>query len=161
MRKLSLKSRTAVAMAMGGVIAATSLCTATSASATVTVSTNCNWALGLDIFYNSNQGGASADLCDDVYDYAGWPIYNGSSLDTTHPVFTHEWKDNSTAGVGVAVKNNAASVINFAPSVNYTVYYHSGYSGAAQSIPYVHNGAYVNLIAALKNNNASQRAFAA
>ena len=51
-------------------------------------------------------------VCDDLYDYTGWPVYNGSSLDTTHLVFS-SYYNGSSSGAGVGVKNNAASVLPF------------------------------------------------
>ncbi|MFC1431421.1 hypothetical protein ACEZDB_12285 [Streptacidiphilus sp. N1-3] len=160
MKNIRLNSRTATLVAVGGMIAATSVFGATSASATVTVSTNCNWTGGLYLRYNSDFKGAEADICNDLFDYAGWSVYNGSSLDTAHLVFAAG--DGGSAGAGTSVKNNAAAVANWSATagVSYTVYFHSGYSGAAQSIPWTHDGYPVNLNSSLKNNNASQRAFA-
>ncbi|KNB49943.1 hypothetical protein AC230_24760 [Streptomyces caatingaensis] len=55
------------------------------------------------------------------------------------------------AGAGDPLKNNAASAVN-QDTVPHTIYYNSGYGGQRQTI---NSGRGYNIIAELKNNNAS------
>lgn len=89
-------------------------------------------------YYNSNEAGSVSDFTGSVGDYGA-----------TQPT-CYEFKGPGT-GKGICVKNNAASVYN-RTSKPVTVYYNSDYLGTSQTIP---AGGRANLIAALKNNNAS------
>ena len=91
-------------------------------------------------YYNSNQAGSVSDFTGSVADYA-----------TTTPS-CYVFKG-SGAGQGRCIKNNAASVWNNS-SVPVTVYFNTGYSGTSQTVA---PGVRTNLVAALKNNNASHR----
>ena len=142
--------------------------TATAHLAPGTVSDNCdvpwiNCSYGdLWLFYNSKSlaikdgriVSAYATFYGNVNDYWGTQSYNGgSTLVTYRYVF-----DSADSGHGQYVKNNAASVQNCASADNYRVYYNSGYGGTSQ---YFAAGGgwgcnHVDLISALKNNNASQ-----
>ncbi|MCJ0869487.1 hypothetical protein [Streptomyces sp. AP-93] len=131
-----------------------------------TVSDNCdvpwiNCTEGdLWLFYNSKElavkdgmyVSAAARFWGNVNNYEGSSGYQGSTLVTYRYVF-----DGAANGHGQYVKNNAASVENCAAADNYRVYYNSGYGGTSQYIGAVGWGCnWVNLISALKNNNASQ-----
>jgi hypothetical protein len=113
----------------------------------------------LVLWYNSKeivQDGDSAFTAfyGDVYDHWGTSQYQGSTLSTYRYVFGHGGNGN-----GQYTKNNAASVENSSEVDNYRVYYNSGYSGTSQY--FAKNDLWdgqdnlVNLITALKNNNAS------
>lgn len=89
-------------------------------------------------YYNSNEAGSVSDFTGSVANYGATQpscyVFKGPG-----------------AGQGLCIKNDAASVWNRA-SVPVTVYYNSNYGGTSQTIP---AGAKANLIAALKNNDAS------
>jgi len=89
-------------------------------------------------YYNSNQAGSISDFTGSIGDYGA-----------TQPT-CYEFRGTGN-GKGVCVKNNAASVWNRSTKP-VTVYYNSDYQGTSQTIP---AGGKANLIAALKNNNAS------
>jgi len=89
-------------------------------------------------YYNSDQAGSVSDFTGSIGDYGA-----------TQPS-CYEFKGAGN-GKGICVKNNAASVFNRS-SKPVTVYYNSDYQGTSQTIP---AGGRANLIAALKNNNAS------
>lgn len=131
-----------------------------------TVSDNCDvpWITctegDLYLFYNSKEYAVQdgkyvsswARFYGNVNNYEGSSSYQGSTLVTYRYVF-----DSATNGHGQYVKNNAASVENCAAGDDYRVFYNSGYSGTSQYIGSVGWGCnWVNLIPALKNENASQ-----
>jgi hypothetical protein len=136
------------------------------ASADVWVSDNCAVATPVSdcesqtnvlfVFYNSVDkngytGSGRATFLGKVPDYAGVTVYSGSPT-VYHYVFAA-----GTAGSGVAVKNNAASVLACGSTANYRVYFNSSYLGHQQYISGdwgCNNG--VNLDSVLHNNNASQ-----
>lgn len=89
-------------------------------------------------YYNSNYAGSVSDFNSSI-----------SNLGDSQPS-CYDFKS-AGAGQSICVKNHAASVWN-RTSGPVTVYYNSGYSGASQAVA---SGGQANLIAALKNNNAS------
>lgn len=91
-------------------------------------------------YYNSDQQGSVSDFTVSVGDYG-----------TTQPS-CYDFKGPG-AGQGLCIKNDAASVWNRTTQTA-TVFFNSGYGGAAQSFA---PGAKQNLNATLKNNNASHR----
>lgn len=89
-------------------------------------------------YYNSNHAGSVSDFTGSIGNYGA-----------TQPT-CYEFRGPG-AGKGICVKNNAASAWNRSTKP-VTVYYNSDYQGTSQTIP---AGGKVNLIPALKNNNAS------
>ncbi|MFC6703952.1 peptidase inhibitor family I36 protein [Flexivirga alba] len=89
------------------------------------------------LYYNSGEAGSVSDFSTSISDYGA-----------TQPS-CYDFKG-AGAGKGLCVKNHAASVWNRTSKTVY-VYYNSGYAGTKQAIG---AGVKVNLIAALKNNNA-------
>ncbi|MFC1419089.1 hypothetical protein [Streptacidiphilus cavernicola] len=164
-------SRTVVGAVALGLAVTGLVATAGSASADSyeTKSTNCSWtdgSAGLELYYNSNEGGAAAFMCSDVYDYAGY-VYSPNGAVADHVTYVFSSKYAGSAGNGVALKNNAASAEAqwgaFSGNIPgyYMVYYNSGYAGHSQYFGALDNGgAPANLDSTLKNNEASQRAFA-
>lgn len=134
-RKTILNVALAASMALGAVVA-------TSAPAQAAARDGVCGAGEFCLYYNSNAAGSVSDFAGSIPDY-------GSKSATCY-VFK-----GAGNGRDKCVKNNAASARNLT-SVPVTVYYNSTYDGhvASQVIP---AGATVNLIAALKNNNASHR----
>ncbi|MFZ3500369.1 hypothetical protein ACODT5_45365 [Streptomyces sp. 5.8] len=162
----NLARRAGTALAVTAAALALTIPGAAAHTAPGTVSDNCDvpWidcAYGdLYLYYNSKelavqdgkQVSSFARFWGSVNNYEGSSGYQGSTLVTYRYVF-----DGATNGHGQYVKNNAASVANCAPADNYRVYYNSGYGGTSQYIGFVNWGCnWVNLISALKNNNASQ-----
>ncbi|MFI5932006.1 peptidase inhibitor family I36 protein [Actinoplanes sp. NPDC051494] len=92
------------------------------------------------LYYNSDQGGSVSDFTGSVEDYG----------DTQPSCYEFKGAGN---GKGDCVKNDAASFWN-RTSGAVTVYFNSGYAGAAQGIA---SGAKGNLNATLKNENASHK----
>ncbi|MGW4500354.1 SpoIID/LytB domain-containing protein [Micromonospora sp. NPDC004336] len=91
-------------------------------------------------YYNSDNAGSVSDFVESVEDYG-----------TTQPS-CYEFKGAGN-GMGLCVKNNAASVWN-RTSKTVRVYYNSNFGGATQDFA---AGAKGNLNATLKNNNASHQ----
>lgn len=91
-------------------------------------------------YYNSNQTGSVSDFTGSLGNYG-----------TTQPS-CYEFKGTGN-GKGRCIKNDAASVWNNTNGV-VRVYYNSNYAGYVQDIE---PGAKVNLLATLKNNNASHK----
>lgn len=138
----------AVALATASLIGPVSLGMAQQASAATVYVDNNGYGNGsgiLTLTYNSNGAGAAAFFGSDVSDYAG----------TGDEVYVFE--QGGGAGGGQAVKNNAAWATNSNLTDSYTVYYHSGYTGAAE-VYYPEDYGFFegNLDATLKNNEASQ-----
>ncbi|WP_207948145.1 peptidase inhibitor family I36 protein [Metallococcus carri] len=91
-------------------------------------------------FYNSDQQGSVSDFTQSLDNYG-----------STQPD-CYEFKGEG-AGQGLCVKNNAASVWNRSTKP-VTIYFNSGFAGEQQTVA---PGERVNLVPALKNNNASHR----
>jgi len=90
------------------------------------------------LFFNSGEKGSVSDFKSSVADYGA-----------TQPS-CYDFKGTG-AGKGQCVKNHTASVTNKTSKTVY-VYYNSNYGGTKQAIA---AGKSANLVAALKNNNAS------
>lgn len=114
------------------------------------------------LLYNSKELAVSGDkyitswatFYGNVSDYWGTSQYQGSALTTYRYVF-----NGNGTGAWKYVKNAAASVQNCSSIDNYRVYYASGYGGTSQY--FAHRASFgdcqlINLISALKNENASQ-----
>lgn len=93
------------------------------------------------LYYNSNYQGAFFRQYFDIPNYASY-YFSASAA--------------GSAGAGIAVKNNTASVDNWDFNFGIREYYNSNYGGAYQSIP---AGGAANLNATLKNDNASGKFF--
>jgi hypothetical protein len=93
------------------------------------------------LYFGSNLSGSVSDFTGSIPDY-------GPSQPTCY-----EFKGPG-AGQGQCVKNNAASASNKTTANNVTVYVNSNYGGQGDLFVPGEQG---NLIAALKNNNASHR----
>lgn len=115
-----------------------------------------NYIDALQLFYNSDTGGATAMFTGDVNDYAGYDDHCDDNTVCEHIyVFS-----SSGSGAGQRVKNNAASAYNNSIYHDFTVYYYSGWTGPSQTIPGpYHVGNPLNFNSTLKNENASQKAF--
>ncbi|MFB6523744.1 hypothetical protein [Streptomyces sp. NPDC056401] len=158
----TLARRFGAALAVTAAALALTIPAAAAHTAPGTVSDNCdvpwiNCTEGdLYLFYNSMELAVEdgryvsswARFYGNVYDYHG----STSGSTTYRYVF-----DSATNGHGQYVKNNAASVENCSGTDNYRVYYNAGYGGTSQYVGAVNWGCnWVNLIPALKNENASQ-----
>ncbi|MFF0160254.1 hypothetical protein ACFYRY_22365 [Streptomyces sp. NPDC005263] len=130
MRIRTLVAAGAVALAGFGV----SLGTAGSASA----AESCTSGYAC-LYYNSDYKGAFYRQYFDIPDYANY-YFSASAA--------------GSAGAGVAVKNNTASVDNWDFDWGIREYFNRNYAGASQAIP---AGGAANLNATLKNDNASGR----
>ena len=146
--RISRRRSIAVTLATTTLIGLASLGMAQQASAaTVYVCNNgyANTEGVFDLSYNSDGVGAEAWFGGDVTNYAG----------TGDDVYV--FQQGGGAGEGQAVKNNAAWGANSDLEDSYTVYYNSGYLGAAQVFyPVDYGTSEGNLDATLKNNEASQ-----
>ncbi|MDY0810711.1 hypothetical protein [Kitasatospora purpeofusca] len=156
---MNLKSKSIVRGAILAAALTSSLAFADQASAAdyfvsdnCLVNTNPDCTTGtnvLYVFYNSVDSNgytdsARAKFLGNVPDYAGAGV-------NIHYIFS------GNSGNGVAVKNNAASVLGCSSQANYRVYLYSNYGGHSQYI----SGNYgcsrgVNLDSQLHNDNASQ-----
>lgn len=140
---------------------------ASAEAATFKVTTNCDvpWFTcsegDLHLLYNSkkyaledgNIVSSWSTFYGNVYNYRGTSRYQGSTFYEYRYVF-----NGSGNGSGQYMKNNAASVRNCSSVDNCRVYYNSGYGGASQYFGKSSGWScdFVDLVAALKNNNASQ-----
>ncbi|MFJ4769949.1 hypothetical protein ACIP88_12625 [Streptomyces uncialis] len=93
------------------------------------------------LHYNSNSNGAIFRQGFDIPNYAGYSFVTSSK---------------GSAGAGLSVKNNAASVDSWNFTWGFRIYYNSNYGGVYQSIG---AGGTANLNADLKNQNASGRLY--
>lgn len=136
----------------GATLSAVSSASAETYQTVYLIGNTSDWTSALQVFYNSNCNGSSADFYGNVPSYGGYSTAEDSILTTYVYIFA---TDSSLSGHGQAVKNNAASATNYNGNHNYTVYYNSGYAGHAQT--FAADGSCENLDATLKNENASQK----
>ncbi|MEU8841599.1 hypothetical protein AB0D97_21100 [Streptomyces roseus] len=161
-------SRRGIAVAAATSALVCTMGTATPASATAYtsyVSDNCDFmnCTEGDLFINYhsvNDGqmmatGSYAKFYGNIYDYAGETRSIDGGRNTMRYVYVFYGSQGD--GSGELVKNNAGSGMNCSSVDKYRVYFNSGYQGTSQEIPHYYGCTRdTNLIATLKNNNASQ-----
>ncbi|NEA40798.1 peptidase inhibitor family I36 protein [Streptomyces sp. SID11385] len=128
-----MRARKFVALAATG-LSALGIGLATSGTANAAETCTSGYAC---LYYNSNYKGAFYRQYFDIPNYANY-YFSASAA--------------GSAGAGLSVKNNTASVDNWDSYNGIRIYYNSGYQGTSQGIP-----AYgqANLNPDLKNDNAS------
>ena len=154
-RNITLSMASASVMLAGTVLfAAAPSASASAATTTVTyyVDHSGTFTDSLELYYNSNESGASAYFHGNINNYAGYSEY---CEEATVCEYVYVFSEGN--GSGQAVKNNAASGHNDSGVYEFTVFYNSGYSGPSQTFGVEYSGASAqNLNSTLKNENASQ-----
>ncbi|MFJ9176783.1 hypothetical protein [Streptomyces sp. NPDC102360] len=123
-------------LAVASAVALAGVGTALSTSGTAMAAESCTSGYAC-LYYNSNYSGAFYRQYFNIPNYSGYYFSASSS---------------GSAGAGLPVKNNVASVDNWDFNNGFRMYYNSNYAGTSQSIA---AGGAANLNTSLKNENAS------